>query len=127
MTAEDLKDRVRRLEQTLSHLMEEFKEQTGGCRVAKVRVLDDGPEIHDQEVKVRLDPPQRELKRKRELLERDIKHLLGEFEAETGFRVAEVLGPSMSDVQVRLDPLPYPQRYALDHASEASLSALKVH
>lgn len=41
--------------------MRRFEEETG-CRVVEVRVQEDGPEVYDMEVQVRLDPlpyPQR--------------------------------------------------------------------
>lgn len=55
MTVKELKEQTKILEQRLKNLLRSFEEQTG-CRVVDVSVSEDGPEIYDMEVKVRLDP-----------------------------------------------------------------------
>jgi hypothetical protein len=61
VTIGELKEQTRDLEKTLEGLLRSFEERTG-CRVVDVSVKEEGPEIYDMEVQVRLDPlpyPQR--------------------------------------------------------------------
>jgi len=55
MTVEELKEQAKLLEKMLARLLHKFEKRTG-CRVSEIRVKEDGPEIYDVEVEVRLDP-----------------------------------------------------------------------
>lgn len=110
MTVEELRERTRHLEQALNHLLRDFEEESG-CRIKAVQVVEDGPEIYDMEARVRLRAPPQRVNAWRKLLEGVIKDLLRNFEEETGCRVVEIQRSERGMVALRLDPLPYPQRF----------------
>ena len=119
MTTSQLKTKALQLEEALTMVARNLHRQIG-CRIARVEVIEDGPEIHDLLVKVRLAPSSPDLKERKILLEKAIRRLLIEFEEETDFRVSAVVASSES-LRVSLDPIPYPQRY------EPSLGESPVH
>jgi hypothetical protein len=116
-----LKEKTKHLEGELQQLLDDFASETG-FGVAEVLVVEphhdqEDESSHDQEVEVRLAPPNRERPPKKETktLGRKLKTLLKAFESGTGCRVTEVLvGQEIYEVQVRIDLLPYPQRFLKD-------------
>src|SRR4051794_38362959 len=118
MTVDELKEKTKHLEGELQQLLDDFASETG-FGVAEVLVVEphhdqEDESSHDQEVEVRLDSPnrQRPPKREKKTLQRALKAFLQAFESGTGCRVTEVLvGQEVYEVQVRIDLLPYPQRF----------------